>query len=445
MMKFPALLIPFMCLSAVLADESVNDFIRATLLNLKGQMPTGIPELHIPVLDPLGIPTIDEHIKEGAADVKILVDNLKIDGLSKFETRMVETDLQDLRLTLTLSIPRVSGNAVYDLNGKIFNLIPLYGKGGASVQIIDCVCTASAALTMTADGHLQADKFDIDPSFGAIMVNLENILGGGNLGKVVNGLISVIGPTLFNRFKPEIRNELNKIIRGELNKALSQVKLSDIQGGLIPSNYVLSKDAISYEAGNANGFLDQILSNARPTIDKDLDPIDLPRKEISFTKKVMGFPITGTVKVFNGNLKGLRTLYRSGDATMTNTPDGSMAINAHLGLNNLEGYYRMAAKFMNIGPETSLKVIVSSVSVRLSVKQTFEADAHPKLLDFEIVKIDRVDVQFDSGLGPLDFIVNTVVNLVNNVVKGLIIRIVNEPLKKIIAAKLAEITIPMGK
>jgi len=443
-MKFPALLISFMCVSAVLADESVNDFIRATLQNLKGQMSTGIPELHIPVLDPLGIPTIDEHIKEGVADVKILVDKLKIDGLSKFETKMVDTDLQDLRLTLSLSIPRVSGNAVYDLNGKIFNLIPLYGKGGASVQIIDCVCTASAALTMTADGHLQADKFDIDPSFGAIMVNLENILGGGNLGNVVNGLISVIGPTLFNRFKPEIRNELNKIIRGELNKALSQVKLSDIQGGLIPSNYVLSKDAISYEAGNANGFLDQILSNARPTIDKELDPIDLPKKEISFTHKILGIPITGLVKVFNGRLNGLRTLYRSGDASMTNAAEG-LVINAHLGLNNLEGYYRAAAKFMNIGPETSLKVLVSSVSVRLSVKQSFNPGAHPKLLDFEIVKIDRVDVRFDSGFGPLDFIVNTVVNLVNNIVKGLIIKIVNEPLKQIIAAKLAEITIPMGK
>jgi len=443
-MKFPALLISFMCVSAVLADESVNDFIRATLQNLKGQMSTGIPELHIPVLDPLGIPTIDEHIKEGVADVKILVDKLKIDGLSKFETKMVDTDLQDLRLTLSLSIPRVSGNAVYDLNGKIFNLIPLYGKGGASVQIIDCVCTASAALTMTADGHLQADKFDIDPSFGAIMVNLENILGGGNLGNVVNGLISVIGPTLFNRFKPEIRNELNKIIRGELNKALSQVKLSDIQGGLIPSNYVLSKDAISYEAGNANGFLDQILSNARPTIDKELDPIDLPKKEISFTHKILGIPITGLVKVFNGRLNGLRTLYRSGDASMTNAAEG-LVINAHLGLNNLEGYYRAAAKFMNIGPETSLKVMVSAVSVRLSVKQSFNPGAHPKLLDFEIVKIDRVDVRFDSGFGPLDFIVNTVVNLVNNIVKGLIIKIVNEPLKQIIAAKLAEITIPMGK
>lgn len=276
------------------------------------------------------------------------------------------------------------------------------------------------------------------------MVNLENILGGGNLGNVVNGLISVIGPTLFNRFKPEIRNELNKIIRGELNKALSQVKLSDIQGGLIPSNYVLSKDAISYEAGNANGFLDQILSNARPTIDKELDPIDLPKKEISFTHKILGIPITGLVKVFNGRLNGLRTLYRSGDASMTNAAEG-LVINAHLGLNNLEGYYRAAAKFMNIGPETSLKVMVSAVSVRLSVKQSFNPGAHPKLLDFEIVKIDRVDVRFDSGFGPLDFIVNTVVNLVNNIVKGLIIKIVNEPLKQIIAAKLAEITIPMGK
>ena len=54
-----------------------------------------------------------------------------------------------------MKIPHVSGNAVYDLNGKLFKLIPLYGKGKASVQLVDLAATGSAALTITADGHLQ--------------------------------------------------------------------------------------------------------------------------------------------------------------------------------------------------------------------------------------------------------------------------------------------------
>merc|ERR1712198_792583 len=239
-----------------------------------GQMKTGIPDLKIPILDPLSVPTINEHVKEGVADIKILVDGLKIDGVSKFETQKVDADLQN----------------------------------------IDLVATGSAALTITGDGHLQATEFDVDPSFGTIFVNLENILGGGNLGQVVNGVVNMLGKTLFDKFKPDIRKALNKAIIGEINKALSKVKLSDIQGGLIPSGYNLNADDIAYEAGNANAFLDQILSNARSTIEKELDPVDLPTGGASFSKRILGIPIHGEAKVTDGWLAGLSTLHRAGDA-----------------------------------------------------------------------------------------------------------------------------------
>jgi len=347
-------------------------------------------------------------------------------------------------LSLSLFIPRVAGNAVYDLNGKIFSIIPVYGKGKASVQLVDLVASGSAALTISMDGHLQATEFDVDPSFGGIAVNLENILGGGNLGQVVNGVVNMLGKTLFDKFKPEIRKALNKAIIGEINKALKKVKLSDIQGGLIPSGYTLNADDIAYEAGNANAFLDQILSNARPTIQKELDPVNLPDGGISFSKKILGITIQGGAQVTQGWLAGLSTIHRAGDAEMTNA-GGAIIVDAELGLNDLRGHYRASAKFLNIGPETGATLTISYVSVALKVKQTFQPGAHPELLDFEITRIDKIDVKLESGLGPLDFILGGIVNLVSGLVKDLVVKIVNEPLKKLIGQKLSEITIPMGK
>lgn len=444
-MKFFALFFPLLLVSTARADDSLNNYIRAILQNFKGQMTKGIPDLKVPVLDPLSVPTIDEHIREGAADVKIRLNDLKIDGGSKFETQKVDADLQDLRLSLSLFIPRVVGNAVYDLDGKIFNIIPLYGKGKANVQLIDLVATGSAALTITADGHLKATEFNVDPSFGSIFVNLENILGGGNLGQVVNGIVNMLGKTIFDQFKPEIRKILNKAIIGEINKALSKVKLSDIQGGLIPSGFALSDEDVSYEAGNANSFLDQILTNARPTIDANLDPIVLPNAGISFSKKILLINVRGEVKVSEGSLAGLRTIHRAGDAEMTQSADGAIVVDAKLGLNNLQGHASAFAKFMNIGMKTGVTIAVSFVSVHIKVKQTFQPGAHPELLDFAITGIDNIDIKFSSGLGPLDFVLGRLATLVNNLVKDLVIKIVNEPLKNLIAQKLGEITIPMGK
>jgi len=444
-MKFSGIVFALFVLSVANADESVNNYIRAILQNLKGQMTTGIPDMGVPVLDPLSIPTINENVREGPASIKIFVDQLKITGISSFETQMVDANLQDLRIALSLFIPRVTGKANYDLNGKIFNIIPLYGKGGANVQIVDLTVTGNAALTITADGHLKMNDFGLDIGFGSIFVNFENLLGGGNLGQVVNGLINVLGKTLFDKFKPVIKKELSKAILGEINKALSNVKLSDIQGGLIPSGYALNEEAVSYEAGNANAFLDNILTNARPTIDKDLDPVDLPNGEAGFSKSILGINVHGQAKVFDGYLAGLRTIHRSGDAEMVNTADGAIIINAKLGLSNLQGHYRALAKFMNLGPETGVTIGVSSVSVRISVKQSFVPGAHPELLDFAIESVGDVLVKLDTGLGPLDFILGGIINLVNNLVKDLIVKIVNEPLKNVIAEQLAHVTIPMGK
>jgi len=444
-MKFLGIALALLVLSVAHADESVNNYIRAILQNLKGQMTTGIPDMKVPVLDPLNIPTINEHIKEGVADVKILVDKLNIEGLSKFETQMVDANIQDLRLSLSLFIPRVSGKAYYDLDGKIFNIIPLYGKGDANVQVVDLTAIGSAALSITADGHLKMNDFSLDIGFGSVFVNLQNILGGGNLGQVVNGVINVIGKSLFDKFKPDIKREMSKAILGEINKALSKVKLSDIQGGLIPSGFALSDEAVSYEAGNANAFLDNLLTNARPTIEKELDPVDLPHGEVGFAKKIIGITFHGHAKVYQGWLAGLRTLHRTGDAEMTNTPDGAIVVDAKLGLNNLQGHYRASAKFMNLGPETGVTLTVTAISVRIKVKQGFVPGAHPELLAFAVEKVDAVNVKLDTGLGPLDWILSGVVNLVSNLVKDLVVKIVNAPLHKILADTLGKITIPIGK
>ena len=63
----------------VSADQSINNYIRATLENLKAEMPKGIPALGIPPMDPFAVPHQDINIREGAANVNIKV-VLRIDA-----------------------------------------------------------------------------------------------------------------------------------------------------------------------------------------------------------------------------------------------------------------------------------------------------------------------------------------------------------------------------
>lgn len=219
---------------AVFYDDSINQFIRATLENFRGQMSSGMPDLGVPVLEPLSIPRINEHIVEGPAAITVVVDQLKVSDLSTFTINSMDVNLQDLRLQFNLHLPQVTANGVYALDGKVFNFVPLYGKGNCKVKVAELDIGASAALTITPTGSLQVtNDFDLSFGFGGIFVNFENLMGGGNLGNVVNGVVNALGKPLFDKFQPVIKKELKKALLGEINKALSGVNINDI-GKLIP-------------------------------------------------------------------------------------------------------------------------------------------------------------------------------------------------------------------
>merc|ERR1712198_172098 len=85
--------------------------------------------------------------------------------------------------------------------------------------------------------------------------------------------------------------------------------LSDVSAGI--------EDIVDVHNGNANEFADSILKNLRVRILKDgLDPLILSVKSFEFSKKVLLVEIRGSAKVYDGYLKGLSTIHRTGLASM---------------------------------------------------------------------------------------------------------------------------------
>ena len=57
LMAWNSIIINFIC--QVNKDDSVDNYIKAILEELRAAMPTGIPELGIPILDPFDVPHFD--------------------------------------------------------------------------------------------------------------------------------------------------------------------------------------------------------------------------------------------------------------------------------------------------------------------------------------------------------------------------------------------------
>merc|ERR550519_3243452 len=178
-----------LCGSNVGADESVDAYLRAVLDTFRDHMQEGFPDLHIPVLDPFAVPHFDiDHISEGPAEIDIKIDDLVINGLSTFTTDVVHSDLEKFSLDLALGIDETSQ-------------------------------------------FLQVTELKLFADVGKISLHLDNLLGPGTLGELINEILNFLGGTIWDLVKDLIFNELDKTLLHIINDALDDCSLNDIING----------------------------------------------------------------------------------------------------------------------------------------------------------------------------------------------------------------------
>jgi len=421
-------------------DESINNYIKAILDNIKTQMPVGIPSLKIPVLEPLSIPNLNIDINQNAAKIKLKLDSTKVTGLSKFTTTSVAADLQHLKLNLKLNLHDIEAKSHYDVNGKVI-IFPIYGNGRAFVKARNVQVGASAAITTNSEGYLQLNHFKMDPiTFDKVDLLLENILGGGNLGNVVNTILNIMGKTIFDKFSKNISKELNSILLKEINKELRKFKLQDILAGALPT--FSQSESMAYDAGT-NSYVDQVLVNLRKEISKQkLDPLKIPDERAAFSKKILWVRVHGEAKLYNGLLHGLSTVKRIGDVKLE-TDGNRVIIAAKLGINGVRASFTGHAKFQGIGPKIRATASTSHAHINIKVSQDLaNSKASPVLREFRIVSIGGINTKV-HGLGPLGWVLGNIASVVVNAVKGDIIKAIEGPVRRELAKEISKAKIPL--
>merc|ERR1712136_5950 len=183
----------------------------------------------------------------------------------------------------------------------------------------------------------------------------------------------------------------------------------------------VNADIVDVHDGNANEYADEILKNLRVRIvNKGLDPLILPVKSFEFSKKILLVEVRGSAKVYDGYLKGLSSLHRTGLASMS-TNSTHVKVRATIGVNDLVGSYKAAAKFMNFGPQFTISLGMESVGVAFEVVQPIQKGSRPTLLSFGVV-----------DLGQISAVLNKVNNFVINLVKDFVVVALEIPLKKLV-------------
>merc|ERR1711915_1043773 len=183
----------------------------------------------------------------------------------------------------------------------------------------------------------------------------------------------------------------------------------------------------------SDNYIDQVLANLRDmVIAENLDPADLPNADTGFSDTVLGITWHGSAHLYNGKFWGLSTIARTGDTNFV--VDGTTArLTAYVGINDA------SAEFMGITVHAAANADVADIQIYLDATMDLsDLNSGLKLQEFHISHVGNINVHI-SGLGPLDWILELLVDFIDTFLKDWIISLVEGPLKDLIQSILDDL------
>lgn len=397
------------------ADLSLTRYLATVLEAFRSQMPTGVPELGIPPLDPLQFPE-DLLVQEDQgflAQFSATFSGVVVAGVSSFRILRLEVCLQRLELRLALVFPSVRVSGQYELEGHAAGVLPLSGGGNFWVLAEDVEVCGDACLYVIGCDSLQLEALELDLHVGALDLHFDNLLGGGALGEAVNTAASSLSAAVLERAKPRLLSSLGESLKAKLNHELMHVDVAKfIPGGLAHAV------GGARQVTDANDYLDHVLDNAREQISQGgLDPLPLPDGEL----------------LTNGQLLGLATVYRAGDAAVSFTDKGT-TLEARLGFSDVQTRFKWTKKVLF---KMSGKVSASArdISVYVKIKQPTSPGSKPLLEGFVIEQLGKVAVEV-TGLGPVSWLLEKIATVATNMMRRRLAERLTGPVRDIVEANL---------
>ncbi|PSN37324.1 hypothetical protein C0J52_20875 [Blattella germanica] len=173
----------------LLTDEfilKVISFLSFVCQFQNGILFLGIPELNLPVLEPLVVPMIKLEQGSGSVKLRLALKDLKVYGLSQYIFREIKIVLDSSPyITGALWVPGFQLEGEYDIDGKIL-LVPLKGKGYMQLNTTNTMGNFNIGLMrkeMGGKNYLEAMDFELKLKNKDVKIKLDSLFGGSQIGK----------------------------------------------------------------------------------------------------------------------------------------------------------------------------------------------------------------------------------------------------------------------
>ncbi|KAK2704778.1 protein takeout-like [Artemia franciscana] len=205
---------------------SLNACFTRQMEDLRPFMTTGIPELNVPVLDPMVIPVINFRQPTGPVSINAKFNQVQVKGMAKFTDAQVRVDPDRMRMDVFLRIPELRSTGNYEINGNVF-VLPVSGTGSSWSILNGVTATGGSDLEIVGrrpNEFLRAKNTQINFKIDKTRIRLNNLFNGDQiLGDTVNNFLNDNSEDVLDEVRPEISKILNDFVQKVLNDGLSSL------------------------------------------------------------------------------------------------------------------------------------------------------------------------------------------------------------------------------
>ncbi|XP_043264889.1 uncharacterized protein LOC122404732 [Colletes gigas] len=199
------------------------------LEKLKDTLKTGNQDLGIPVLDPLQKEHVNVDLNaKGVIELKGALDNFRVHGLSSYTVNQGDFKLAGFLANISLTWNEIDLMTKYNVNGKLADLISIYGDGIIMVQGKDLTVKVDVKLSINDERKLYVKNLSLHVHLKQLQFQITGLNNDAELSKLVSSIVSDITPQLIEDYQEQLSQTVSPLVINELNQLLKDMTLDKL-------------------------------------------------------------------------------------------------------------------------------------------------------------------------------------------------------------------------
>lgn len=179
------------------------------------------------VAEPLKIERINLNQSNPLVNSVGEITQVTISQLSTFNVLGFNVDAATVSAKIKVDFEKLDAHGLYNVDASASDQMHIFGDGRFDIRLYKPTVEVAVQLGYQ-DEHFSVEELSIYVKLDKLKVIMTNFLGGGEVGELVCGIVSDVGPAFLDMYREEVNGILSSEIKGTANALLNKMPINKI-------------------------------------------------------------------------------------------------------------------------------------------------------------------------------------------------------------------------